>query len=220
MKARSKESKERRTAYRKTHLIQRESDAARARAWRKAHPEKEREYYLKHKASSRPEDIEKERARNREWMRIHRPAEWVREWRKSHPEEYKRRCAIYRSGHRARIREINRGWMKKHPECARRAGRRYAVLHLDRREDLAAQRRAKQRGVTVEKVMRSLVFERDRGRCHLCGKKVPARRWHLDHLIPLAKGGAHSYKNVAVSCARCNLKKGVGRLPTQLRLCG
>ena len=30
---------------------------------------------------------------------------------------------------------------------------------------------------------------------------------HLDHLIPLSKGGCHSIVNVAWSCASCNLRK-------------
>lgn len=30
---------------------------------------------------------------------------------------------------------------------------------------------------------------------------------HLDHVIPLSKGGAHSITNVVWSCASCNLKK-------------
>lgn len=31
---------------------------------------------------------------------------------------------------------------------------------------------------------------------------------HLDHVIPLSRGGAHSEDNIRVTHARCNLKKG------------
>jgi 5-methylcytosine-specific restriction endonuclease McrA len=34
------------------------------------------------------------------------------------------------------------------------------------------------------------------------------RNVHLDHVIPLSKGGTHSITNVVWSCATCNLKKG------------
>ena len=30
----------------------------------------------------------------------------------------------------------------------------------------------------------------------------------LDHVVPLAKGGEHSYANVKTACADCNLRKG------------
>lgn len=35
---------------------------------------------------------------------------------------------------------------------------------------------------------------------------------HVDHFIPLSKGGDHSLENVRPSCAQCNLSKG-SKLP-------
>jgi 5-methylcytosine-specific restriction endonuclease McrA len=32
--------------------------------------------------------------------------------------------------------------------------------------------------------------------------------WHLDHVVPLAAGGDHSYANTQVSYSACNLAKG------------
>jgi len=54
--------------------------------------------------------------------------------------------------------------------------------------------------------------------CHICGKKVRRDRIQLDHLIPLSKGGPHTYENLAVSHPYCNQSRGDGRLPAQLRL--
>jgi 5-methylcytosine-specific restriction endonuclease McrA len=56
------------------------------------------------------------------------------------------------------------------------------------------------------------VFERDGWRCHLCHRKTPQRLRgthksaapELDHIVPISKGGAHSYANTACSCRRCN----------------
>lgn len=31
--------------------------------------------------------------------------------------------------------------------------------------------------------------------------------WHIDHVIPLSKGGAHERSNWALACAQCNIKK-------------
>jgi hypothetical protein len=60
----------------------------------------------------------------------------------------------------------------------------------------------------VEDVDRDVVFARDEGLCGICGRPVDPQDWHLDHAIPLAAGGEHSYANVQVSHPRCNRRKG------------
>jgi 5-methylcytosine-specific restriction endonuclease McrA len=77
-------------------------------------------------------------------------------------------------------------------------------------------RRARLAGATTEAVNPTEVFDRDGWRCHLCGCSTPrrlrgsinARAPELDHIIPLAKGGEHSYRNVACCCRACNGEKG------------
>lgn len=88
-------------------------------------------------------------------------------------------------------------------------------------------KRARLRGVTVETVNPMLVFERDRWMCHLCGKAAPKRLRgtyddnapELDHIVPLAAGGEHSYRNTACAHRSCNRIKGSSPLG-QTRLFG
>jgi 5-methylcytosine-specific restriction endonuclease McrA len=56
-------------------------------------------------------------------------------------------------------------------------------------------------------IERAYIIERDGSRCHLCGKKCKPEEIHLDHLIPLSRGGTHAYENVRVAHAFCNLSK-------------
>lgn len=72
----------------------------------------------------------------------------------------------------------------------------------------AMNRRARKRDALVEVVHRSVVWERDEGVCHICQHPADESNWHLEHVIPLAQGGEHSYGNVAVSHPKCNLRKG------------
>jgi hypothetical protein len=60
-----------------------------------------------------------------------------------------------------------------------------------------------------EFVSRAKVFERDGGKCRYCQKALRNVKngWHLDHYIPLARGGEHSHANVCVSCPECNVQK-------------
>jgi 5-methylcytosine-specific restriction endonuclease McrA len=60
----------------------------------------------------------------------------------------------------------------------------------------------------IEDVDRQIVLERDEGICHICSDPVDPNEWHLDHVVPLSKGGTHEYANVAVSHPFCNESKG------------
>ena len=116
---------------------------------------------------------------------------------------HKNKKAAYYRAHRAEIATYKQA--HKAESAARQ--RVYKKAHPDKIADDWALRRARKRGATVERVERAVVYERDKGRCHLCDKKVPKKGWHLDHIVPLSRGGEHSYRNVAVSCPRCNLSK-------------
>ncbi len=60
------------------------------------------------------------------------------------------------------------------------------------------------------------IFVRDRWFCQLCGVKTPEPLrgqmvWNspeLDHIVPLAKGGTHTWDNVQCACRQCNGQKG------------
>lgn len=90
--------------------------------------------------------------------------------------------------------------------CAKRAARRPGRI----------KRKAKQRAASVETVDPLKVFERDGWRCQLCGVKTPRskrgsihpRAPELDHIVPLAAGGEHSYRNTQCACRACNARKG------------
>jgi hypothetical protein len=85
--------------------------------------------------------------------------------------------------------------------------------------------KARKRAATVEYVNPTKVFDRDGWRCQLCGCSTPRRLRgtivdrapELDHIIPLAAGGEHSYRNTQCACRACNIAKGARPLG-QMRL--
>lgn len=88
--------------------------------------------------------------------------------------------------------------------------------HPERFKDHSRLRRARLRQVHVEPVSLQVVAERARFICGLCGGAVnmTLRRPNmyspsLDHIVPLASGGAHAYENVQLAHLRCNFRKGV-----------
>lgn len=88
-------------------------------------------------------------------------------------------------------------------------------------------RRAATMGADAEPVDYNVVFARDAWRCGLCGvKTLRSKRGTahskapvVDHIIPLSKGGPHTYRNVQCACYSCNSSKGAD-LIGQLRLFG
>lgn len=61
------------------------------------------------------------------------------------------------------------------------------------------------------------VFDAHSGRCHLCHGKIDGTResWELEHIIPLAMGGADDETNVApahVACHRAKTTKDAGQI--------
>lgn len=85
---------------------------------------------------------------------------------------------------------------------------RSAKLHTERNRRRETRRRAKLAGVRVEKFSRREIIARDRSTCYLCGERVAADEIHLDHVVPLSRGGDHSRANVRVACGTCNIAKG------------
>ena len=59
---------------------------------------------------------------------------------------------------------------------------------------------------------RPAVYERDAGICHLCGRPVDPRDFHLDHVIPLVDGGPHTADNLKVAHPVCNRQKEADRV--------
>ena len=62
-------------------------------------------------------------------------------------------------------------------------------------------------GPRTPKFSRRNVFARDRDTCQYCGKKCRKEDLNLDHVIPKSRGGEMSWKNIVLSCIKCNDRK-------------
>lgn len=106
-------------------------------------------------------------------------------------------------------------WCSPHCEAKWRRERAHALAQV---------RRARQHAGFIERIYRHKVFERDRYRCGICGRKTDRRAQvpepsapTLDHIVPLKLGGEHSYANVQCAHFICNSRKGAsGQLSLRL----
>lgn len=53
---------------------------------------------------------------------------------------------------------------------------------------------------------RSKIYKMANGRCFYCGLRLGSE-WHIEHMIPLSRGGDSSTDNLCPSCKNCNMKK-------------
>lgn len=57
------------------------------------------------------------------------------------------------------------------------------------------------------------IYSKQKGLCYWCGIPV-GNKYHIDHIIPLSRGGSNFPENLAVSCPTCNQKKW-NKLPSE-----
>ena len=93
--------------------------------------------------------------------------------------------------------------------CSKRCGN---ALDLKARKHRFAE--LKRIGKYDYSITKEKVYERDGGICQRCGKLITYdvdcnddNYPTTDHIIPLAKGGSHTWDNVQLLCRRCNVLK-------------
>jgi 5-methylcytosine-specific restriction endonuclease McrA len=82
---------------------------------------------------------------------------------------------------------------------------------MSREEMLKGESRAARRK-TVRLDVRWRVMRRDRFRCVACGRSPatePGVELHVDHVVPVARGGGNEEGNLRTLCAACNVGRGV-----------
>lgn len=72
----------------------------------------------------------------------------------------------------------------------------------------SAERRGQKSKRFVESVDPLVVYARGRGVCGICGQPTEPDNFHVDHIIPLARDGEHSYANAQIAHPICNSRKG------------
>lgn len=115
-------------------------------------------------------------------------------WAKAHPENMKACDKRYREAHPKRQTVRQRRWRKANPQKAKAKACR-----------AASRRRARLAGALLGHIDRQAIFKADGYRCVYCGS---VKNLTLDHIVPLAKGGADIQENMVTACRHCNASKG------------
>jgi len=167
---------------------------------------------------------------NRAYYRAHRERrrDASRAWRAANPGRVVKRTAVfvqsgraraYRAANRERVNATSRAYAARYPEKVYAASRAWVARNREKVREYQGRRNARRRGQVVSPVSFEDIWQRDGGRCGICGGAVERDKVVLDHILPLACGGTHEPSNVRIAHHACNNRR-LHLGSAQLRLLG
>lgn len=134
-----------------------------------------------------------------------RNPDYYKKFRANHPEYYKQ----YRDNNRERrlayAREQQRKYRATHPTHAANWWNANQDKHRAYQQKRRAAKNSNPGSVGVSQRDWDRLARRYRYCCAYCNKKP--RLLHMDHVIPLKRGGRHAIGNVLPACKKCNTSK-------------
>jgi len=137
---------------------------------------------------------------SRQWYRdnseqhfkVHR--EWVTNNRNKYLKYQREYYQSHKEHNKTGRKKYQRQWRKKNPEKLQAQYRRRRARELGARGSH-----------TADDIQRQYCYQK--GKCWWCGCAV-GNDFHIDHLVPLSRGGSDAPENLVISCPTCNLSKG------------
>ena len=172
-------------------------DALEARRveWARANADKMRDYYAAYYKANKVRISARKSAHqklNADAVRLANAA-----WRHRNPDKVKAQRVAWLETNKHLARAAEQRWRERNPEKRRLVGRQNQ-----------ANRRARKRigGGRLSAGIAKKLYALQRGRCACCGKSL-ALGYHIDHIIPLALGGANDDLNIQLLTPDCNQRK-------------
>lgn len=185
------------------------------KAYKKAWYEKNKERAQEQRRKYRAENAEKYKAQRKRYYNNNKEKclQATREWRLLNKEQEMKAARSYIEANREHILKTKRFYRALNAEQIRQ----YQLEWRRKNKDKVAARNSSRRALKAangrcEVILPSIVWSRDKGICGICGESAVESDWHLDHIVPLSKGGPHIYENIQVSHPQCNLRKGTKML--------
>ena len=131
-------------------------------------------------------------------------------YRESKRERLAQEAERYRAdpAFRERKKMAMRRWAEDNPNRNRANKSAWDKRNPENRRKHNAARRARRRRAWVEMVEPVDVLAKTNGVCMYCDSPISIETMHMDHDIPLSRGGLHELSNVVPACSTCNLRKG------------
>lgn len=129
---------------------------------------------------------------------------FMKQYYNVHLEEYQKRARVERV---------------RNPGGQKIRQKRYAERNREKLREHTRSRRAKLKNASGSHTAEDIraQYERQNGLCYWCNKTLD--KYHVDHLIPLSRGGSNDPPNLVVACPTCNMSRN-NKLPHEWRRFG
>ena len=186
------ENKEKRSAY---HVSWRKANPEKIRstkaAWVKANSEKKSAAYARWRAAN-PEKVQSRLA----------------SWRAANREKVRAYCVAYRATNSEKMKAKSAAWKAANPEKARAGSAAWKAANPEMGRIYKQNRRARKlaSGGKLSSDLADKLLKLQKGKCACCGLKL-GKKYHLDHIMPLALGGTNTDDNIQLLRSTCNQQK-------------
>lgn len=168
---------------------------------RKKYYEKNKDKIAKYKkeyANINKEKLKQKRIDNKERIK-EKMNEWrlknkdkIKESRKQYRKDNKDKIKKYQEENKEKFDKYQKEWHKSEK------GKASSANAIHKRRTIT-----KQGDVTTQQILELKKAKH----CYWCNISLKNKTIHIDHYVPLAKGGKHTLSNLVIACSKCNLNK-------------
>lgn len=130
-----------------------------------------------------------------------------RKYREANKEKIRATQLAYAETRREEKRAYARAYRAENPEKVKAAIDAWYAANPDAMRIKRNNRRARLASGKVSRGIVKKLMALQKGKCTACKCSLSKSGHHLDHIMPLAKGGANTDDNVQLLCPPCNLDK-------------
>lgn len=162
--------------------------AERQKRYRERNPERIKENLEKYK-NSHP-NASKEAQKKYYYNNCEKEKERAKKWKMDNPEKEML---------------IKKRYYEKNYDRVRAYQKEYKQNNLDKSRGYSHRYRANKKNNGVFLILEKEIINILSSPCFICGSK---ENIHIDHIIPISRGGRHSIGNLQPLCKKCNFSKG------------
>lgn len=130
-------------------------------------------------------------------------ASYQNDYNRANPEKKIANNKKYRTTHAHQKAQYAKEYVKTRREQTNLSNAKYKRRHPEKIREINMRRRARIAGNGVSLIIDKDMRQLTQRPCVYCGGASE----HIDHVVPLSRGGRHSIGNLVPSCAKCNMAK-------------